>query len=114
MGVRDRLRLLVGRGRVEPSRPEPVGRAAGPDPVAAVSPPTARVPRRFSAADLAGAARIVDLRGGAAVPSDLLSPAARVAGPVIVRCEDGVRSAGVAERLCAHGIDAGWVAEGAP
>jgi rhodanese-related sulfurtransferase len=53
--------------------------------------------------------------GARAVPSDLRAFAAEVphGRPVVVICEDGVRSSGVAERLAALGVRAGWLAGGA-
>jgi rhodanese-related sulfurtransferase len=64
-------------------------------------------------AELAQGGIVLDVRTGAP-PVDLVAFARSARGPVLVRCEDGVRSSGVAERLCALGVDAAWIPEGAP
>jgi rhodanese-related sulfurtransferase len=80
-------------------------------------------PRAVAVDALDPAALLVDVRAAAAsrLPgARLLAPVDTVAfvgglapgRPVVVVCEDGERSAGVAERLAALGVPAGWLAGG--
>ncbi|MFZ5481273.1 MAG: rhodanese-like domain-containing protein [Myxococcota bacterium] len=112
MRLRERLRGFLardGRPPVVPAAPPP--RSATPAPVPAPSPVTevgdalvvdVRSPEAFAAGHLPGA-RNVALADVASVPRDR---------PIVVVCEDGVASSGVAERLVALGARAGWLAGG--
>jgi rhodanese-related sulfurtransferase len=136
MGVRDRLRLLIGRERrAEPVRsggaPSVRGAepAQGPGGVAGGGKPPApeasawSAPTAWSVEALRSRADavVIDARasvgwpGAVPLPADLRAFAvdARAGRPVVVICEDGVRSSGIAERLGALGVRAGWLEGGA-
>jgi rhodanese-related sulfurtransferase len=108
VGLRDRLRGFLGRDEPAPPEPPRVARTVAP-PVYTVPTATTRVDgalvidvrpaARFAAGHLQGA-RNVALADVAAVPRDRA---------IVVVCDDGVASSGVAERLAALGARASWL-----
>lgn len=113
MGLRDRLRGILGRERPSVAPPLTVAPPAGPAPTAVPA------PRPVAAAGLAGA-RIVDVRDADRFAAGHLPGAERVALAdlrgladetrlLVFVCDDGEASAGAAERLVALGARAGWL-----
>lgn len=126
MGLRDRLRGLLGRER--PAGPPSTARDTAPGAGVPAAPVPTPVPAPVPyGPDALAAALVVDVRGAAAfaeghVPGARLLPPADVRGfakgapsdrPVVAVCDDGTRSAAVAERLVALGVRrAGWLEGG--
>lgn len=110
MGLRDRMKKLL-----VPVAAPPAPAVQAP-PRAELPPPprTWPAPRARSHADLAGAA-IVDARTAALPPiagavREVDGATWRPGRPVVVVCEDGSWSSGLAERLAAQGVpDVGWL-----
>lgn len=106
MGLRDRL-----KGLLQPPPPPaqaPVARPALVRPALA----TRRAPRAVGRDALDRAIVLDARRAGGTLPGAVRATDLRnfhPGRPVVVVCEDGGWSAGVAERLCALGVEADWL-----